>query len=117
MKVDKFKIANLTKELILNIDKYLINFPNKEIELKKSIREATYKLLQIIYLANETRDMKRRIALQEEAIAQMKYIDFLLNMCYDKKIIDKKKYLRFGTTLEGVLTYVYAWRKATTENV
>lgn len=117
MKTDKFKIANLTKELIKNIDKYMINFPHKEIELKKAIREATYKLLQIIYLANETRDMKRRISLQEEAIAKMKYIDFLLNLCYEKQIIDKKKYLKFGTSLEQILVYVYAWRKTTADTV
>ena len=117
MKIEKFKIANLTKELITNVDKYLVNVPHKEIELKKSIKEATYKLLQIIYLANETRDMKKRISLQEEAIAKMKYIDFLLNLCYDKEIINKQKYLKFGVTLEQILTYVYAWRKTTSENV
>lgn len=118
MKTDKFKIANLTKDLIINVDKYLVNFPRKEIELKIAIREATYRLLEIIYLANETYDTERRTALQEEAIAKMKYIDFLLNLCYDKQIIDKKKYLKFGITLEQILTYVYAWRKTTgTKNV
>ena len=99
------------------MDKYLINVPHKEIELKRSIKEATYDLLQIIYLANETRDMKKRVSLQEEAIAKMKYIDFLLNLCYDKEIINKQKYLKFGTALEQILTYVHAWKKVTFENI
>lgn len=115
MKVDKLKIANMTKTLIVNIDTYLVNFPHKEIELKKNIRESSYKLLQIIYLANETGDMRRRVNMQDEAIAQIKYIDFLLNLCYDKQVIDKKKYLKFGETLEQILMYVYSWRKTTRE--
>lgn len=113
MKVEKFKIANLSKELIVKIDKYLINFPHKELELKKEIRETSLKLLEIIYLANETRDIKKKISLQEEAIAKMKYLDFLFNLCYDKEILNKKKYLKFGMLLEQILTYIYAWKKAT----
>lgn len=48
MKIEKFKIANLVKELAIIIDKNLINFPKKEIELKHKIKEANYNLLLII---------------------------------------------------------------------
>ena len=37
MKEDKFKIINLIKELIINIDRNLVNFPKKDIEDKKEI--------------------------------------------------------------------------------
>ena len=40
MKVEKFKIANLIKELSVIIDQNLNNFPKKEIELKHKIKEA-----------------------------------------------------------------------------
>ena len=35
MKEDKFKIINLIKELIINIDRNLVNFPKRDIEYKK----------------------------------------------------------------------------------
>lgn len=87
MKIEKFKIANLVKELAIIIDKNLINFPKKEVELKHKIKEANYNLLLIIYEANTTTDMNYRIKLQEKAIAMVKYLDFLINLCYDKQII------------------------------
>ena len=37
MKEDKFKIINLIKELIINIDRNLVNFHKKDIEYKKEI--------------------------------------------------------------------------------
>ena len=37
MKQEKFIVINLVKDLIIKIDTYFINFPKKEIELKRSI--------------------------------------------------------------------------------
>lgn len=42
MKKDRFHITNLIKELIINIDNNLTNFPKKEIELKRQIKETVY---------------------------------------------------------------------------
>ena len=112
MKKDKFIVINLIKEFIVNIDKYLINFPNKEIEIKHNIKQTSYEMLRIAYLANCTEDMKKRIDLQEEIISQIKYIDFLINLCYDKNIINSKRYLKFGESLDYILKYVVGWRKS-----
>ncbi len=112
MKIEKFKIVNLIKDFIVNIDTYLVNFPHKEIELKKEIRSTSYELLESVYLANETKDTNRKNEYQDQAIARIKLLDFFLNLCYDKKIIDKKKYLKFGENLEQIIMYVYAWRKS-----
>ena len=35
---DKFYIINLIKKLIQDFDKYLTNFPHKDIELKKEMK-------------------------------------------------------------------------------
>ena len=40
MKVDKFHIINLIKDLILAVENNLTNFPKSEIELKKNIRNS-----------------------------------------------------------------------------
>lgn len=57
MKVDKFQVINLTKELILAVEKKLTNFPKSEIELKKNIRNSSYDMLLIAYEANVTVDL------------------------------------------------------------
>lgn len=113
MKQDKFKVVNLIKELIVNIDQNLTNFPKKEIELKHKIKEASYNLLLMSYEANNTTNMKRRVEFQEKCIAYVKYIDFLFNLCYDKQIINGKKYLKFGEKLDIIVRYIVAWRNAT----
>lgn len=113
MIVEKFKIIELIKELISDIDKYLINFPNKELELKRKLKDCAYELLLITYEANMTTDLSRKTMLQERSIALIKMIDFLINKCYEKEIINTKKYLRFGENLENILKYFTGWIKKT----
>lgn len=113
MKCEKFKIANLIKDLAVYIDNNLNNFPKKEVELKHKIKEASYNLLLIIYEANTISDTNLKIELQERAIAQVKYLDFLVNMCYDKQIINGKKYIKFGEKLDIIIRYIFAWNNAT----
>lgn len=113
MKQDKFKVVNLIKELIVNIDQNLINFPKKEVELKHKIKESAYNLLLLSYEANNTTNMKKRVELQERCIAYIKYIDFLFNLCYDKQIINGKKYLKFGEKLDIIVRYLVGWRNVT----
>lgn len=110
---DKFYIAELEKNLIKNLDKYLTNFPHKEIELKKEILSAAYKILRITLEANASFDNNKRLDVQDKVISEIKYIDFLINRCYEKEIINSKKYLRFGSELEYLMRYVLKWRDKT----
>lgn len=61
---DKFYIINLIKKLIIDFDKYLINFPHKDIELKKEIMNTSYEMLKETYEANVTYNNEKRIDLQ-----------------------------------------------------
>ena len=45
MKEEKFKAINFIRELVIYIDKYLDNFPKKDIE-KNRIRNLSYDLLE-----------------------------------------------------------------------
>ena len=56
--------------------------------------------------------MEKRQDMQEKAIAKLKYIDFLINVSYDKQIINGKKYLRFGENIENIIRYIVAWKNA-----
>ena len=52
MKNEKFKILEFIRNLIVNIDNNLDNFPKKDIELKNRIRNNSYDLLEFAYKAN-----------------------------------------------------------------
>lgn len=112
-KTEKFKIIEMIKDLISAIDKYLVNFPNKELELKRKIRECGYDLLAITYEANVTTDVAKRANLQERAVALIKLLDFLINQCYDKQIINSKRYFRFGEALDNIVKYYAGWINST----
>lgn len=117
MRDDKFKISNCVKELIYRIDENLINFPKKEIELKKAIRNYSYELLLVVQEANITNSMQKRLELIEKAISLVKQIDFLINICEKKMIINSKKYYKFGESLDRIIRYLIAWMNATKETI
>ena len=92
MNKNKFYIVNLVQNLIMDFDKYLTNFHHIYIELKKEIMNTSYEMLKITLEANEIYSLDKRIDYQDKIIANIKYLDFLINSCYDKKIINSKKY-------------------------
>ena len=94
MKEEKFKVINFIRELIVYIDKNLENFPRKDIEIKNRMRNISYDLLEISYMAN-VKKINKEIYM-EQIIVKVKVLDFLLNLCYDKQIINYKRYVKFG---------------------
>lgn len=114
MKEEKFKVINFIRELIIYIDKNLENFPRKEIEIKNRIRNISYELLELVYMANITQCDKNKYI--EEIIAKVKVLDFLLNLCYDKQIINSKRYVKFGEKMDDILKYSIGWQKSIREN-
>lgn len=113
MKEEKFKIIQFIREFILYIDNHLDNFPKKDIELKNRIRNSSYDLLELAYKANVTTNNNYRKNLLEELIAMIKVIDFLLNICYEKQIINSKRYVKFGEKMDDILKYTLGWIKTT----
>ena len=112
MKQEKFKVINFIRELIVTIDKELSNFPKKDIELKNRIRNNSYDILELSYEANTTSNIENKEILLEKIIAKIKILDFLLNLCYDKMIINNKKYIKFGKKTEDIIKYTIGWIKS-----
>ena len=112
MQTEKFKVIDFIRDLIINIDKNLDNFPKKDIELKNRIRNVSYDLLECSYEANTTENDELKIELINKCIAKIKIIDFLLNLSYDKQIINNKRYLKFGESMDKVIKYLTGWRKS-----
>lgn len=112
MKEEKFKVIQYIRELVINIDKNLDNFPKKDIELKNRIRTNSYDLLELVYEANSTREKERKLEILDKTIAKLKVIDFLINMCFDKQIINNKRYLKFGERIDDISKFTIGWIKS-----
>lgn len=111
MKIEKFKILQFIRDLILMIDKDMDNFPKKEIELKNRIRTNSFDILELAYEANTITSVDKKKDLLLKLTAKLKVIDSLLNISYDKGIIPQKKYLKFGSKIEDILKYTTGWLK------
>ncbi len=111
MKEEKFKVINFIRELIVYLDKYLENFPRKDMEIKTRVRNLSYDILEEAYKVNATGE-NEKIQNLDNIIAKIKVIDFLLNLCYDKQIINLKRYMRFGEKLDDILKYTIGWKKS-----
>ena len=109
MKTEKFKVIQFIRELLVLIDKQMDNFPKKDIEFKNRIRSNSYDLLEISYEANSTQDVEYKKKLLNKALSKIKVVDFLLNLAYDKQIINKKKYYKFGSKMDDVTKYISGW--------
>lgn len=112
MKEEKFKIIQYIRELIINIDNNLDNFPKKDIELKNRVRCSSYDLLELAYEANVIKEKEEKTKLLYKMIAKLKIIDFLINLCYDKQIINSKKYFKFGEKIDDISKYIAGWGKS-----
>ncbi|MDO5556589.1 MAG: four helix bundle protein [Clostridia bacterium] len=112
MQIEKFKVINFIRELIINIDKNLENFPKKDIEIKNRIKSESYNLLEYCYEANTTEDNNLKIQLLNKCIAKIKVVDFLINISYDKQIINNKRYLKFGESADEIAKYLVGWKKS-----
>lgn len=112
MQNEKFKVINFIRDLLINIDKNLENFPKKDLEIKSRIRNNSYDLLELAYEANVTENKENKRILIEKCIAKIKIIDFLINLCYEKQIINNKRYIKFGTAMDEIIKYLVGWKKS-----
>ena len=107
MQQEKFKVIGYIRNLINNVDKNLENFPKKDIEIKNRIRNSSYDLLELAYEANTTEDDGIK-----KCIAKAKIIDFLVNLSYEKQIINNKRYIKFGESIDEIIKYLVGWKKS-----
>ena len=110
MKEEKFRVLTFIRELVVYLDKYLENFPKKDIEIKNRIKNMSYDILELAYKANISKEKKQEYI--NDIVAKVKVIDFLLNLCYDKEIINMKRYVKFGEKLDDILRYSVGWQKS-----
>ena len=111
MQQEKFKVIGFIRNLINNVYKNLENFTEKDIEIKNRIRNASYDLLKLAYEANTTEEITAKISIINKCIAKAKVIDFLVNLSYEKQIINNKRYIKFGESIDEIVKYLVGWKK------
>ena len=109
MRAEKFKVIDFIREIIVDVDKEMDNFPKKDIEIKNRIRSNTYDLLELAYKANASLECTIKQQLILEMLAKVKLIDFLLNLSFDKRIITSKKYFKLANKLDNIVKYATGW--------
>lgn len=114
---EKFNLITLIKSFIILVDENLENFPKKDLELKYKLNELTLDLLYTAFRANNISNLQRRNEFQEDMIAKLKMIDFIIYRCKSREILSAKKYLRFSSTLEHIVFATKAWNTSNKTNI
>ena len=113
IKEEKFKVIQFIRELILYLDEMLEGFPKKDIEISRNIKQESYDMLKLAYTANVTTDTEYRKRNLEQIIVKIKLLDFFVDLSYNKKIINQKKYSKVSLKLDDIVKYTTGWLKAT----
>lgn len=69
-------------------------------------------MLYNAYRGNVTEEKAIKIEVADNLVTQIKMLDFLINLCLDKQIINTKKYVKFGESLDLIARYVVSWKKS-----
>ena len=106
---NKFLLANEIKKFIMSLDNVLINYPKKDIIIKKRIINTSFELLELVYLANNISDNK--INIQNECLSKISMIDFYFEYSYKKNYISLKNLNSYLFNLTKINKMFYGWIK------
>ena len=103
----KFLLANEIKNFILSLDSILINYPKKDIIIKKRIINTSFELLELVYLANNKIDNKENI--KYECLSKISMIDFYFEYSYKKNYISLKNLNTYIFNLTKINKMLHGW--------
>ena len=104
---NKFLLANEIKNIILSLDSILINYPKKDIIIKKRIINTSFELLELVYLANNKIDNKENI--KYECLSKISMIDFYFEYSYKKNYISLKNLNTYIFNLTKINKMLHGW--------
>ena len=112
---EKLKVSRYIKDFILSLDSILINFPRKELILKNRIISDSYDILELVYSANENKNIEIRIETLAKALSKLYVLDFYFEKSYKCKYINQKnlnKYLNNLTVISKMLRKWMVYEKS-----
>ncbi len=108
---EKFLIVKNIKKFILDLETMLVNFPKKEFLNKDMIYKDALNVLELVYLANEIKDIKEKIRIQKNIIVKLNMLDFYMERAYKKKYISEKQCLNKTNEISIINRMIYKWIK------
>ena len=73
--------------------------------------------IEYIYLANNERDIRQRLALQDKAKTTLMMLDYFAQIAYEEECILFKQYEQISKQQAECLNYLAKWRASTTKQL
>lgn len=73
--------------------------------------------IEYIYLANNERDIKQRLALQDKAKTTLMMLDYFAQIAYEEECILFKQYEQISKQQAECLVYLAKWRASTSKQI
>ena len=86
---EKFLIIKNIKKFILDLEKLLVNFPNKDYLNKDMFYKEALNVLELVYNANEINDLKEKRNIQIQVLSKLNMLDFIQKELIRKNILVK----------------------------
>ncbi len=99
------------KKFILGLEVILVNFPRKEFLTKDMIYKDALKILELVYIANDTSELDEKRKIQVEILGKINMLDFYLERAYKRKYINEKQCMAKSNELEQISKMTYKWIK------
>ena len=102
-----FVLLNNTKKTIIYINKQLINYPKSDLVLKENIEKNMYELIELIFSFNINDNLRIKNKYLKDLIVKLAMLDFYMNISYEKKIINKKRYISISNFILEIRKICY----------
>ncbi len=102
---DNLLIARSVRKTINYIEKNIYSIPNEYKVLRDRIINSCYDILENVYRAN----VDQNVIYKQEALVQMKMLNYYLKQALDKELITQKKFLSYGRHLTEIHNMIISW--------
>lgn len=109
---NKFILEYKIKDLIIELDKMVVNIPNRERVLKDNITKDSYLLLEYILISNLTNKYNKTFINKVNILCKLSMIDFYLELSYKNKYISYKEMSNMTSYLLEIKKLTYGWLKS-----
>ena len=104
---NEFKLIVLFKDYIESFNKYLVNYPNKDI-IRNRIININLDILELIYLTNLLDDRKDN---QVIILSKINMLNYYLEVSLKNKYLSIKVFNNLSNKLEVITKMIYGWIK------
>ena len=110
--VEKFKLILLVQNYIKEMIKVTENFPKTGKILREELIKDSFEILNKISIGNNSHNKKLKKTFADEAIGDVKVVQFLVEICEENNYINSKSSYKLKNALIEILKCLIGWRKS-----